>query len=194
MRDEFGIKKAFLMASIGPAGPAGPPAVPWYFADSGAGVPVLEPFISYTPVLGYHVAIPDGIWPYLFFVDPDRNNAPSEEEVTRRGYNSPEPLFASLQMLRLEALATPFGLEPPDRPEVDRGIFDKTGTRLEFVAMSQDSFQTVSEQEVLYEYLTNDSRLKKFATVDSKDAVHSMYISNPRELLESLVPSNISLP
>ncbi len=184
MRDEFGIKKAFLMASIGPA------EVDWNYAESGAGAADVGPFIIEDPELGVHVMISDMVWPFMFFVNPeDKNNEVAAnapfEAVATEGYNGPEPLFASLQLL---------GLPPFNRPAVDRGIFDKTGTRLEFVAMSQDSFQTVSEQEVLYEYLTNDSRLKKFATVDSKDAVHSMYISNPRELLESLVPSNISLP
>ena len=67
--------------------------------------------------------------------------------------------------------------------------------------MGRDSFQAFPEQEalgeqeaMLYEYLTNDSRLKKFTVVDSEDAVHSMYISNPRGLIEALVPSKISLP
>ena len=60
--------------------------------------------------------------------------------------------------------------------------------------MSHDSFQSEGEPEALYEHLTNDSSLKRFAVVASDDAVHSMYISNPRGLLESLVPSNISLP
>ena len=93
------------------------------------------------------------------------------------------------------------GLDPFVRPWVDPGIFDKTGTNLEFVAMSQDSFQAFPDQEelgqqeaALYEYLTNDYSLKRFTVVESEDAVHSMYISNPRELLEALVPSNISLP
>ena len=81
-----------------------------------------------------------------------------------------------------------------NRPLVDRGIFDKTGTDLAYVAMSLDGFQTEDEQKSLYEYLTNDSEMKRFAVVESEDAVHSMYISNPRELLESLVPSDITLP
>jgi len=53
----------------------------------------------------------------------------------------------------------------------------------------------LGEQEaILYEYLTNDTKRKRFAVVASDDAVHSMYISNPRGLLEALVPSSISLP
>lgn len=190
LRAEFWIKKVFLMASIGPA------AVPWYFAESGAGAAAVGQFLNdEDPELGMHVAIPDAAWPYLFFVDPSGSpagNAPSAEEVTREGCNSPEPLFASLQLL---------GLDPFVRPWVDPGIFDKTGTNLEFVAMSQDSFQAFPDQEelgqqeaALYEYLTNDYSLKRFTVVESEDAVHSMYISNPRELLEALVPSNISLP
>ena len=189
LRAEFGIKKAFLMASIGPA------AVPWVFAESGAGEIAVGSFVvKDDEELGTHVAIPDAYWLGLFFVvNPGANpedltvaaNAPFEAVVTE-GYNSPEPFIASLQLVGSELYAIP-------RPEVDR-TSAPAGTKLECVAMSRDGFQTVSEQEALYEYLTNDSRLTKFAAVDSDDAVHSMYISNPRELLESLVPSNISLP
>ena len=62
------------------------------------------------------------------------------------------------------------------------------------IAMSLDGFQTEDEQKSIYEYLTNDSEMKRFAVVESSDAVHSMYISNPRDLLESLVSSDITLP
>ena len=192
LRAEFGVKKVFLMAPIAPA------AVPWYFANPEVGGPVLSPYLTQNPALGAHVAIPDADWPVLFFtyLYPDglTANAPTDETVATERYNSPEPLFASLQLL---------GLEPFVRPEVNPGNFDRTGTRLEFVAMSQDSFQAfpgqvaLGEQEaMLYEYLTNDTKRKRFAVVVSgdADAVHSMYISNPRGLLEALVPSNISLP
>jgi hypothetical protein len=183
LRAEFWIKKVFLMASIGPA------AVPWHFAESGAGAEAVGQFVyADDPELGAHVAIPDAAWPFLFFVNPETNTMAADapfETVETEGYNGPEPLYASLQLL---------GLDPFARPEVERGIFDETGTKLEYVAMSRDVFQSVDEQDALYEYLTNDSSLKNFAVVDSEDAVHSMYISNPRELLESLVPSNISLP
>lgn len=193
LRSEFGIKKAFLIAPIGPA------AVPWGYATSGKGATDVGGFLNFSnPEVGPHVAIPDGIWPYLFFAYPEvgwADNRPLFEEVASEGYNSPESLNASLQLVRSEALAELIGLAPLDPPQtVDRGIFDKTGTRLEFVEMSRDSFQTAGEPAMLYEYLTNDSSLKKFAVVDSGDAVHSMYLSNPSELLEALIPSKISLP
>jgi len=218
LRAEFEIKKAFLIAPIAPVG------VSWYFADPTVSEPVLSPYLTYNLVLGAHVAIPSipaippdeddkDDWQLLFFTYPYPHglttNAPPLETVVTEGYNSPEPLYASLQLLRLEGagIATVFELKDPGAPQaVDPGIFDRTGTRLEFVAMSQDSFQAFPEQvelgeqeAVLYEYLTNDTKRKRFAVVvpedaDTVDAVHSMYISNPRGLLEALVPSNISLP
>ena len=183
LRAKFGIKKAFLMASVCPA------QVPWFFAESGAGATAVGPFIEPTDEdLGPHLAIPDWIWPNLFFAANNGTipglpaNAPTEEDVTAENYNSPEPYVASIQLVGI------------NRPMVDRGIFDNTGTKLACVAMSLDGFVSASEQEVLYEYLSNDSDMNKFAVVESEDAVHSMYISNPRELLESLVPSDITLP
>jgi pimeloyl-ACP methyl ester carboxylesterase len=196
LRAEFGIKKVLLLASIAPAG------VLWEYSASGEGAEAVSQFLCFPGLegcdaeLGLHVAIPDWAWPYLFFAYQDTesiavtDNIPMADVVRKKGYNSPEPLFASLQLLGLSLPDLP----PFVRPMVNPGIFHKTGTRLACVAMSQDSFQSEGEPEALYEHLTNDSSLKRFAVVASDDAVHSMYISNPQGLLEALVPSNISLP
>ncbi len=192
LRDRFGIRKVFLMAGIGPE------QVPWAFADSGYGAEAVgEYVVDDGGELGKHVAIPDMNWLGLFFAvnpgaDPSKirlaPNAPIYD-VSTENYNSPEPFWASIQLVGLELEEYRIS-----RPLVDSGIFDKTGTELAYVAMSLDGFQTEDEQKSLYEYLTNDSEMKRFAVVESDDAVHSMYISNPRELLESLVPSDITLP
>ena len=185
LRKAFKIKKAFLLASIGPA------AVPWFFAYSGAGELAVGQFLNFSPELGTHVTISDANWPYLYFVsnlnDPSTlvPNAPTAAGIAAEEYNGVEPLYAGLQLV---------GSEPFTRPDVDGGIFDNTGTKLQLVAMSLDGFQPASEQQALYEYLTNDPWLTEFAVVDSPDAVHSMHLSNPQGLLESLVPTDVSLP
>jgi pimeloyl-ACP methyl ester carboxylesterase len=192
LRSEFQIRKVFFMAAIGPK------QVPWAFADSGIGAQAVNSyFIKSHDELGPHLGLSDMDWLGLFFaVNPGAlpsdiklaPNAPFAALATEN-YNSPEPIQASIQLVGLVT----DGYEV-ERPKVDRGIFDKTGTKLAYVAMSLDGFQTTEEQMFLYEYLTNDSGMKRFAVVESDDAVHSMYISNPRELLESLVPSDIILP
>ncbi len=192
LRDRFGIRKVFLMAGIGPE------QVPWAFADSGYGAEAVgEYVVDDGGELGKHVAIPDMNWLGLFFAvnpgaDPSKirlaPNAPIYD-VSTENYNSPEPFWASIQLVGLELEEYRIS-----RPLVDSGIFDKTGTELAYVAMSLDGFQTEDEQKSVYEYLTNDFNMERFAVVESEDAVHSMYISNPRELLESLVPSDITFP
>ena len=181
LRARFGIKKVFMMASISPS------PVPWNFGDLGYAEEALGHYINTNePMLGAHIAIPDMDWVNLFFVNPADGSvpatAPSVEKVITEEYNSPESLIASQQLVSA-------------RPAIDPGIFNKTGTKLTCIAMGYDIFfQSEGEQEALYEYLTNDSNLKRFAVVDSPDSVHSMYISNPRELLDSLIRSNIHFP
>ncbi len=192
LRAKFGIKKVFLIAAIGPK------QVSWDFADYGDAAKAVGSFVGpYHEELGFHLDLDDLDWLGLFFaVNPGADpseirlapNAPIYD-VSTENYNSPEPYQACLELVGLKT--KDFEVE---RPMVDRGIFDKTGTELAYVAMSLDGFQTEDEQKSVYEYLTNDSEMKRFAVVESEDAVHSMYISNPRELLESLVPSDITLP
>lgn len=189
LRIEFGIRKVFLMAAIGPK------QLSWAFAENGGEAAVGRYIVQNGDELGPHLAIPDMDWLGLFFaINPGADpleirlaaNAPFEAMSTEK-YNSPEPLVASLRLVGSKDYQI-------DRPMVDRGIFDKTGTSLACVAMNLDGFVSKSEQGILYEYLSNDSGMSRFAVVESDDAVHSMYISNPRELLESLVPSDITLP
>ena len=83
-----------------------------------------------------------------------------------------------------------FGKPPfSKRPMVDSGIFDwRHGTSLSVIGFSQDAIYTPEGQRGIYKYLTGDPSGGLFSGhrcffVDSPDAVHAMFYSNPAALI-----------
>ncbi|HVE68292.1 MAG TPA: alpha/beta fold hydrolase [Solirubrobacteraceae bacterium] len=175
LRERFGIREVALLAPV----PAQP--VDWAFA--GAAVGLLQAFGTFTPELGVHIRIPDGVWPGLFFVSPAGQPAagiPSLHQVVARGYNAPEPLTSSFQLVT-------------QRPAVAAGIFAVAhGTRLRIVGFEQDVLVRPAELAQLFDHLTAGAPGGgRIGTVTGPEAVHDMYISSPRAaigLMQDLVP------
>ncbi|MGE5894974.1 MAG: alpha/beta fold hydrolase [bacterium] len=182
LRQAFNVKNVVLLA------PVGPRELPWYFADSGTAAAVIGGFVAFDPALGLHISIPDAVWPYVFFTNFSGMlvpGAPTPAEVAAKGYNAPEPLFASLELA---------GLPPFTRPSVDPGIFTlDSGAVLQVVGYQNDVFVLVPEAMMLYQYLTGDSTNAGFVAVPGDYAVHDTHVSAPRTLLDAIA-GTIELP
>ncbi len=173
------VKDVVLFASVGPAD------LPWGFLALAPDI--LNAFLVLDhPTLGPHVSIPDAAWPFVFFQDALTGTipgAPSAADIAL--YNSPEPLFSSLELL---------GLPPFSRPSVAVGIFGPdSGTALQVVALERDLIVRPIESEALYEHLTGTPATQGFAVVTGPLAIHDMHVLAPGALL-SAIAGTITLP
>ncbi|ETW93791.1 MAG: hypothetical protein ETSY1_37700 [Candidatus Entotheonella factor] len=175
LRRRFRIRNVIMLTSVLPA------ELPWAFSDSGAGEGVVAAFLTNDPVLGQVIDIPDAAFPGLFFADLMGNvvsGAPTPAQVGNLGYNAPEPLNASLQLV---------GAAPFSRPSIDRRIFaPQRGTRLFMATFEQDVLFPPAENTELYKYLTGDNRLRRLAVVEGPETVHDLHVSDPEGLLEDI--------
>ena len=172
LRDAFGVRDVVLLAPVPPA------EVAWSFADSGLAVALLGGFATANAELGPHFAIPDAVWPLLFFTEAGfvpSPNMPSGADVTLNGWNAPEPFISALQLV---------GALGP-RPSVDAGIFGEgSGTSLTVVTFERDWIVTPAEGAAVHAHLTGTSG--GAITVTGPRAIHDMYVSDPAELLAAL--------
>lgn len=176
LREEHGIKRAMLLASVGPQ------ALPWSFSDSGVGPALISQLAFAHPTLGTIVDLPPALWVQTVFTNMNgviAANAPTPAEVVSEGYISFESIAA---------LGGLVGLSPFSRPDVDAEIFaHEHGTKLDVVAFEHDSLVRPDEKEALYEYLTGEEACDDhFAVVPGEDAVHGMVMSNPDGLIDVL--------
>ena len=75
----------------------------------------------------------------------------------------------------------------PPRPFVRQGAFSTTlGTRLMVVAFSQDAFVPPADEAALYEYLTGIPGGAFFRLIETPQAVHNMYITEPGVVVDAL--------
>ena len=102
-------------------------------------------------------------------------NIPPVEEIAVGA----EPLYCTNQVN-----ANP---DFPPRPYARQGAFslDK-GTLLMVLAFSQDAFVIPSDSEALYDYLTNAPGHLLYRLIDTPQAVHNMYITDPEAVAKSL--------
>lgn len=219
LEKELGIKKVVLLASVVPreinwsyryAPYFDPATLANFFLVEGWN----NPYNPYNPdelplvaEFGVHWRLPDPIWREFFFTKLDdglvSSKAPTPEEIAEKGYNAPEPLFATLQLVGIELFGTPFVDWPPYgpedfrlnddvRPSVDANIFDKkSGTALQIVSYTQDTLVRPEESRLLYEYLTGKDNGKDKDVVviganESHDAVHNLHTSDPEYLLDNI--------
>ena len=173
LRRAFDIKDVVLLAPTMPAG------LPWAFVDNGTAGVLLSQFAAFDPALGPHFRIPDPAWVFVFFSNLSGQivpGAPSPADVAALGYNAPEPLLSSLQLV---------GAPPFQRPAIDAGIFaSRYGSQLTVIAFEQDIIVRPEEAAALYAYLTGKRPAGKFAVVRGSQAVHDLYISDPAALLD----------
>ncbi len=172
LRSRFQIRGAVLLASVGSA------EIPWFFVDSGAGGQLIAQFLAVDPVLGAVISIPDAVFPGLFFTDlmgVPAPGTPSPAEVTALGYNAPEPLLATLNLV---------GAAPFVRPSIAAGIFSpRHRTRLAVATYDQDILIRPEENAMLYEHLTGDADLSRLVAITGPGTVHDLHLADPAGLL-----------
>ena len=167
----LGIRRALLLAPV----PAGgqrftlPPP-----AD-------LSPFLVTDPALGTFLSFPPAAARFAGgFTRPDEmlaGGTPDEAAIV--AFNGPEPLTTLLQLTdQIPALP---------RPGVPMGGFSvrENGTLLSVVAFSQDVLVQPGDLDDLYTFLIGGRGLL-FRRIDTPTAVHSMFIADPRGLLNEL--------
>jgi pimeloyl-ACP methyl ester carboxylesterase len=174
LRSAHGIDAVVLLA------PTMPDGMSWGFVESGQAGQLLAAFLSPDQT---HFAIPDAVWPTLFFSRLSDNTlvpgAPTPAVVTARGYNAPEALLSALQLVG----APPF----PSRPVIDAGIFAPSrGTLLSIVAFDEDQILRPVEASALYDRLAGPVALRAFFTVSGPESVHDMFVSHPAAMLANV--------
>src|SRR5688572_24974369 len=124
LRDALGIREVTLLA------PTMPNALPWAFVENGTAAGLIGGFCQPAPPPNCtHVAIPDAVWPFVFF-SRFSNGAPVANAPNGAGFNAPEPIIVTLQLV---------GALPPGRPAIDAGIFaGNSGTQLTVIAFEED--------------------------------------------------------
>ncbi len=94
------------------------------------------------------------------------------------GYNAPEPLLATLNLV---------GADPLARPAVGAGIFGTGhGTRLFVATFQEDLLIRPEESALLYEHLTGDTELRRLVVVTGPETVHDLHVANPVGLLAAV--------
>jgi pimeloyl-ACP methyl ester carboxylesterase len=165
LRDAYGIKNAVLLA---PATPLEVPASNLPLLAS-----MMAPFITWSPTLGSHLAVPDFIWASMLFTNYFGElvtGAPTAAEAAARGYIAPAPLAVALGSVSIAP-----------------GTFAREHkTTLQIVSYAHDPAILPHESLLLYQHLTGDSSGSGYAAVMGSQAVHELHISNPRLLLESI--------
>ena len=171
LRAEFGARDAVLLGASPPA------AIEWSAASPDL-LALLSGFVTFTPERGTFAVAPPEAWVGISYTNFAGVPHPDTPLADLPRTTSPESIPSMLEL---------FGFAGFARPEVQRGVFARgNGTRLSVVAFTQDPFGLVSEQEELYEYLTNDCRLSRFAVVEDEFAVHNLHDAQPELILDAL--------
>jgi hypothetical protein len=182
LRKRFQIKQVVLLSSVGPA------EVPWDFVTNGTAAVLVGAFVTGDAVHGVHVAIPDALWPSVFFSDLSGTVAPGAPgPAAVATFNAPAPFLATLELV---------GFPPFSRPHVDAGAFGPgRGTTLRVVPCEQDTIVRPGENALLYVHLTGDGSGAGFVEVSGAATVHDLHVLDPRRLLDELAAAgSVELP
>lgn len=175
-----GIRRVLLLAPVPPHGR------PWTVPQTGD----LSSLVQQDPVLGTYVAFPPEVFIAQSFGTPAGTlvaGAPTPDEVMQAGYVGPEPLGLLLQLVEAPVTLPDGSMFTPARPSVDQGAFAlRNGTLLKLASFSQDVLVPAADLAALYPYLTLDPFNLGYVPVETADAAHCMFISNPEGVLEAL--------
>ena len=191
LQKEYGIKNVYLLA------PSIPKPLDWSFADSvddddSVIAAILSILISSDPILGDYLQLlssgPNdrvdrlGIWLSIFFTNSSGQffGTPFENALELE-YVSNEALIMTLQLL---------GSDGFERPLVNSGIFNKSVQKcFRIVAFSEDlgaPGEILQEYQKLGTFLTGNAPSANVVFIDALDAVHDMFIVNPREVAKAI--------
>jgi pimeloyl-ACP methyl ester carboxylesterase len=143
--------------------------------------PDLSPFVVTDPVLGTFLQLPPPIAQigggYTTLAGTLAPNAPTVEEIATQGYHDKEPITVALQLT---------GAIPLPRPSVRARAFSfEKGTTLILASFSQDVLVPAGDLDDVYTLLTG-WRGPLYRPVVADDAIHSMFITNPKGMLKGL--------
>lgn len=170
----LGILRAILLAPVPVAGSVwnqGPPSdLTPYIMGSETGP--LGQYLSLPPMLAMYSTS------YMTLAGEYVPNLPTIEEAT--SYNAPEPLWTLSQLTGASPLL-------PARPDAGEGAFSICkGTFLNVISFSQDVLVPAGDLDDLYAYLTSNDWGLFYRNVDTADACHGMYITNPKAVVDVL--------
>jgi pimeloyl-ACP methyl ester carboxylesterase len=181
---QLGITRATLIASVPALGTV------WTRIPG----PNLAPVVRVDPVLGTVLDIPDmfcGGSGFTTLAGTTVPGTPTAAECVANDWMAIEPINATLQLTGSLCLPNPDapGSGPLCRPFVRAGAFaPENGTRLMVLGFSQDVLTPIVDQDELYTYLTGISAGSEdppylYRPTVADDAVHSMFISDPTEVV-----------
>jgi pimeloyl-ACP methyl ester carboxylesterase len=167
-----GILTALLLAPVPPANATwtmGPPRD-------------LSAFVITDPVLGTYLQLPPFIAQigggYTTLAGTLAPNAPTVEQIVTQGYHDKEPITVALQLT---------GAIPLPRPSARPRAFSfEKGTTLILASFSQDVLVPAGDLDDVYTLLTGWPG-PLYRPVVADDAVHSMFITNPKGMLRGLI-------
>jgi pimeloyl-ACP methyl ester carboxylesterase len=177
LHHQYGIKDVVLLATDPPGQIQGWRTDPATFN--------LAPFtFPNDPVLGTYIKLKQRP---QFILNMFRNLSGTYAPGAPMEYlTDPSPIADESMLVLLEVLGKPPYLT---RSMIDADIFDaRHGTSLTLIAFSQDTFYTPASELATYKYLTGDPSGGMFSEgryflVDTTDAVHAMYNSNPSAVI-----------
>src|SRR5262249_28057617 len=153
---------------------------PWTVPQTGD----LSSLVKVDPALGTYIAFPPEVFIAQSFGTPAGTlvtGAPTPDEVVQAGYVGPEPLGLLLQLVEAPVTLPDGSMVTPARPSVDQGAFAfPRGSLLKLASFSQDVLVPAADLAALYPYLTFDPFNLGYVPVDTPDAAHCMFISNPQ--------------
>jgi pimeloyl-ACP methyl ester carboxylesterase len=177
---QVGIQRALLLAPVPPHGR------PWTVPPSAD----LSQVTVQDPVLGTYLKFPAALFIAQSFTTTSgqlASDAPTPDEVDQAGYVGPEPLLTLLQLVEAPFTLPSGAPQTLSRPSVRAGAFAANrGTQLTLAAFTEDTLVHADDLAALFPYLAGDDQTRGFVRVTAPDAVHAMFISNPRGLLRAL--------
>ncbi len=178
LRRRYGIKDVVLLAPD-------PPAQVLAWRSDPASADLSKWTVPNDPVRGTYIKYPAKFVINNMFTNLSGTVVPG---APVEYFTDPSPIANESMMVTLQL----FGKPPfPHKPMIDAGIFGSTHrTSLTVVGFSQDRFFTPEGQLGIYKYLTGDPSGgmysgSRYFCIDSPDAVHGMYYSNPAALLSA---------
>jgi pimeloyl-ACP methyl ester carboxylesterase len=191
LQKEYGIKNVYLLA------PSIPNPLPWLFADSVDDsdiAAILSILRSSDPILGDYLQLLSsdraeqaellGIWLTFFFTNSLEEFVAGTPFTTalKLKYVSNEALIMTLQLLGSDRFV---------RPSVNPGIFNKSVQKcFRLITFSEDlrvdGENLLREYQDLGTFLTGNARSANVVFIDAPDAVHDMFIVNPREVAKAI--------
>ena len=169
---KLGIRKAVLLA------PVVPRELKWNFLDQFDPLAFAGNFLVQDN--GFFL-LPEQVWIPFFFTNSQTGiiagGAPTAEDVALKGYNTPEPLYSSLELVGYNMSLLP---DNNMRPSVRPGIFSLFSlVDMQMICYTQDTLVSQDECPELFSYLRKPYGIGHLTIVNETDAVHDMHSSNP---------------